>query len=244
MSNACRESERVIDELVDGTLDDARARAVRAHTRGCADCARKLELTEEMVAAARRLEPLDPPPAVWERVSAQLDADDRAEAARPRLWWLWQAWKRPVFLGAGFCAATALAILVLTRDPAPSDAPAPAPEAEALGPRSKVQGPESEAPMTDLYSAALTEVERADADYRKAIGELRAVVEVERARWSEPTARAFDENLAAIDAAIERQRAAVLREPANLQVVDGLHAAYRKQLDFMQEAVLRGEVVP
>jgi hypothetical protein len=253
----CKDLAPLIDELVDGALDDARARAVRAHARTCADCERRLAGTERLVEAAQSLEPIDPPAELWARIEERLDGDDAIEARRPRLWWWWHAWRKPILGGATLAACAVAFAIVLARRGGEGHETAPTPtqpavakasdlrpqtsgsgsEPEARGPR-----PEALAPMEDLYSAALREVERSEADYKRAIDDLRAIVADERPRWRSEVVAAFDENLAAIDAAVERQRLAVTREPANPAAVDALFASYRKKIDFLQETVIRGEV--
>jgi hypothetical protein len=244
MSDGCRNAAPLIDELIDGTLDDARARAVHAHLRSCADCNRKYTETQAIVEAAGSLEPVDPPPALWARVSERLDGEDATEHKRPGWWWWWQAWRRSLLFAGVGVAAAALALVVVLRDrPTAEHAePEAPPRTTEVVPPPVFAG--THGPATDdLYTAALEEVQRADARYEHALTELRDIVKVERANWKPEQARAFDENLAAIDAAVERQRDAVRREPGNVLAVDALHASYRKEIDFLQEAVVRGEAV-
>jgi hypothetical protein len=97
-------------------------------------------------------------------------------------------------------------------------------------------------PGPSLEESALAEVQAAEAEYREAIRRLEAVVDRERPRWRPDVARAFDGNLAAIDAAIERQREAFRAAPGEVERLDGLHASYRARLEFLQETIVRAEV--
>ena len=93
--------------------------------------------------------------------------------------------------------------------------------------------------VADPMDEAVAEIQRADAEYRKAIAELENVVAAEKPRWRAEATHAFDANLAIIDAAVERQRDAFRLHPQDLDALDALHASYRKRIDFLQEAVVR-----
>jgi hypothetical protein len=232
----CRDFAPLIDELCDGTLDPARASGLRGHARGCAGCGRRLAETEALVDGLAKLEPVDPPASMWAGIAERLNQEEARDAARPRLWWWLQAARpRLALAGAGLAGLAALAFVWWQRPgeaeparvatPAPVVAPAPA-------------GPV----LRDPLDEALADVQRAEAEYRAAVAELDGLVALERPGWSAEVARRFDENLATIDAAIEAQRAAWREgDPTDLRALAGLHASYRKRLDFVQEAVLRGE---
>jgi hypothetical protein len=222
-----RDIERVLDEYVDGALDDLRARAVRGHLRECAACSARVEATQRLIAAAAELPPCDPPAELWSKVAAGLDAEESALAHRGRLWWLWQAVARKAAWGGAALAAAAAALwLVALR----AREPAPAPVAQRVTPSPAA-----------LYEEALRDVAHAEDDYRVAVTELRRLAVDERPRWKPEVRRAFDENLAAIDAALERQSELARVHPGDVAVADALAESYRKQIDFLQEAVVRGE---
>lgn len=229
-STTCKQVEPLLDELVDGTLDDARARAARAHLRECVACAASVEALESLKTSAAGLGALEPPPELWQSISARLDATLADEERRPRLWWWWHAWRRAIFAGGGALAAAGVAAalwLAGGRVPlAPTLAALPAPPVSAAS----------------LYDQAVAEVMRAEKDYTDAIDELRQVALEERRGWSPDAARAFDDNLAAIDAAIARQAEAFRGKPGDPATTDALHAMYRKKIDFLQEAVMRGSL--
>ncbi|HEY4254352.1 MAG TPA: anti-sigma factor [Roseomonas sp.] len=104
-------------EYVLGTLDARQAAAVARAM--AADPA----LAAEVAAWEARLAPLQgiavaeaPPPGLWDRISASLDAVRPAPAAQPRRDWFWKGWS----FGASAVAA-GLGLLLLMRPPAPSD---------------------------------------------------------------------------------------------------------------------------
>jgi hypothetical protein len=237
----CDRVEGLLDALLDGELDGARAAAVRGHLRGCLACNHDHETRRALLEAARTLQPSDPPAALWQGIADRLDAVEVKASERPRLWWWWHEQKRRLAFGTlatvGACALLAMVARpwLLERHPGPETVA----QAPATTPVTTLDAP----PPTDPYEAALHEIARVDADYRKAIDELQVIVRHERGTWPKAVATSFDENLAVIDAAIARQRTASQAAPGDPAAQDALFASYQKQIDFLQEAVVRGEVV-
>jgi Putative zinc-finger len=223
------EFEHLVDDYVDGALDDLRARAVRGHLRTCAACSEKVTVTESLVEAAATMPALEAPDSLWMNIAAGLDADEERLAGRGRFFWFMHHLGRRLIFGGGALAVAAVLVgFIYVRGEKPL---APALEAVRLAP-----SPEA------MYQEALREVERADADYQVAIGDLRAIAASERGRWAPEVRRAFDANLAVIEAAVARQAELARRNPGDVVVADALAESYRKQLDFMQSAVIRGEL--
>jgi hypothetical protein len=236
----CREIAPLLDELVDGTLDPARASGVRGHARGCAACAARLAETEALVAGMQRLEPMDPPASLWAGIRSELDRAEAADAARPRWWWWWQgARKQVAWTGAAFAGA-ALCVSVWVGQKREAGVPTTTAAVEASAPVAPAVAAAAAAPMA--VDEAVAEIQAADAEYQKAMAQLEQAVAAEKPRWRGEVAHAFDENLAVIDAAVEKQRAATRLRPDDLGALDALHAAYRKRIDFLQESVVRGGV--
>lgn len=230
MSATCRTIEPLLDELADGILDDARARAVRAHLRECVTCAATFEAVESLKTAAADLGTVEPPVELWREITAKLDAADSKSERRSPVWWWWHAWRRTLLAGGGVLAAAAVSAALWV-----AGGRVPLAQPLAALPRPPVSA-------AALYDEAVAEVSRAEHDYAAAIEELRQVVAEERRSWTPEAAKAFDENLAAIDAAIARQTEAFGRSPGNPAETDALHAMYRKKIDFLQEAVVRGSL--
>jgi anti-sigma factor RsiW len=229
MSERHQDIERQLDEYVDGTLDDLRARAVRGHLRSCAACAARVAATEGLLGAAADLPALDPPAELWTKIAAGLDDDEAALAGRGRLFWWWHGLGRGLAFGGGALAVAGLTVWLLAlrgRQPLGQ-----ALEATRLAP-----SPEA------LYEAAIAEVERAQTDYQTAVNDLRRIALDERGRWRPEVLHAFDENLAVIDAAVARQADLARRSPGDVAVADTLADSYRKEIDFLQSAVVRGEM--
>lgn len=97
----CATCSPLLDEYLDGTLDDARRAAVEAHLAGCPACRAELEAIRRIAAEARALPPtLAPPAATWDGIAARLP---RATPARTgparRLTWRQLAAALALFLG-------------------------------------------------------------------------------------------------------------------------------------------------
>jgi anti-sigma factor RsiW len=228
-SDSHRDVSKLIDEYVDGTLDDLRARAVRGHLRGCEACSARVEVTTRLAETAAELPGLDPSSALWSKIATGLDEDEARLAGRGRLWWWWQGLGRRFAFVGGALAVAGMAIwLVALRGRVP------------LGPSlATMRLPAS--PQA-LYEDAVHEVARAQADYQSAVGDLRAIAIGERTHWKPEIQRAFDENLTAIDAAVARQADLARKSPGDVAVADALAESYRKEIDFLQEAVVRGDL--
>jgi len=237
----CHEIGKLIDELVDGTLDAARASGVRGHARACSACAARLAETEALVAAMSRLEPMDPPSSLWAGIRSELDRAEATDAAKPRWWWWWQgarkqlAWGSTAVVAAGLCVGVWVWRQQQNQPPAPT---AVAESVERSSPPAPVAAQAAPAPM-DPMDEAIAEIQHAEAEYQKAMADLETVVASEKPRWRPEVAHAFEANLASIDAAVERQRDAFRLHPNDLQALDALQASYRKRIDFLQESVVR-----
>ena len=224
----CREVLPLLDALVDGELDADRAAAIQAHLGVCTGCQARLDATRELVEAARSLAPIDPPDSLLGATFQRLAVVAAEEAERPPMWWWWKAWRKTILAGGlASLAVGAFALSLVVRARRQKEPP-PRP-------------PITSVPETDLYLEAVREVARADEEHARAVAELRQIVAEERPRWRPEVARAFDENLAVIDRAVQRQREIARRQPGDFAAQDALASAYKKELDFLQEAVVRGE---
>ncbi|HJZ85842.1 MAG TPA: zf-HC2 domain-containing protein [Polyangia bacterium] len=125
-------------------------------------------------------------------------------------------WRRRISLGVGLVAAAAAAGVVIAR-------PAPSGQSEQA-----------------LREDARKQLAAAEADYAQLARTLRAIAEHDRKGWRPEVAQAFDDNLRTIDDAIERFRAAAHRSGADPAAMEHLFAAYRRQLEFLREAISQG----
>ncbi|RMH41982.1 MAG: hypothetical protein D6689_09505 [Deltaproteobacteria bacterium] len=226
----CRDVQRLATRYVDGELDARRASAVRGHARVCSVCNELLAREAAVRDAVASLDAaVDPPPELWDRIAAQVAAEEIADARRSRVWLWWQAWRRPVTAAAAVVAvAVAVAAAVAWRGrPAPlADAPrvvaaAPAPAAVTV---------------EDQFRDELV---RAEARYRRAADELRAIAAEVRREWDADRSAAFDRALADHERRLRAARRAVVAG-ADPRGHDALFAAYRDEIEFLSEHALAG----
>jgi hypothetical protein len=240
----CKDLAPLLDELIDGTLDERRASAVRGHLRTCAACTARLEETQGIVEQLGGLEPLDPPPALWQRIDARLAGEQVADSKRGAWWWWWQAWRRPLAWSGALAAACGVALIIyVVKRPAPERMTA---EHLLVNPTPvKPEEPQKVVtPTPTAYDLAVQRLGELDGEYVKAVADLKQAAKEERVHWKPEVAKAFDQNLAVIDAAVDKQRDLARKQPGDASALDALHESYDRQVAFLQEAVIRGEVTP
>ena len=98
----------------------------------------------------------------------------------------------------------------------------------------------AESPADLARGRDITELRTGDLARRTPEG-LVEIVGRERPRWRPETAAQFDANLATIEQAIAAQRLAS-RGADDVAAREALHASYQRQVEFLQDAILRGEV--
>jgi Putative zinc-finger len=96
-------------------------------------------------------------------------------------------------------------------------------------------------PVSDdqLIAEAEGEFRQADGVYTHALDKLRSVTAHARGAWPEPRRRDFDAAQSALESATEQCRAVARARPADGQAEALLFAAYRNQISFYQEQLLR-----
>jgi anti-sigma factor RsiW len=207
--------ERLLSGYVDGELELREMARVRDHLDQCAGCARAEAELRRLVAATRELPAAgEPPEALWGQIAGALDAEDasarRGSSRRGRLFMMVAA-AVVVLVGAG------------TAGIRPWRRVAAAPSSEQA-----------------LLDEARRQFEAAEAQYRSSVAVLRKIAERERPRWQPELARAYRQNLQAIDEAIERSRAAARQAGTDPAAMESLFGAYRRQINFLQESIERG----
>ena len=160
---SCARAQVLLEAFLDGDLEPARQQRFLAHVEGCAACRTEWEAARRVQAGLRSLPRWSCPPAVAERVMAQVGADTAFRLPwRERLAGWRQGWGglwRPAFAGVGV-AVTALLIALLAREPAP-----PSPEAVAL------QQAEQEVRWALAYVAQVT-ARASDQALESTVGEI------------------------------------------------------------------------
>jgi CHASE3 domain sensor protein len=90
-----------------------------------------------------------------------------------------------------------------------------------------------------LPGAAVTYVLRpdfvqAEAEYQRAIDELRLAVDTQKSQLNPETVRTVEHSLAVVDSAIREARAALLADPNNQMLVDLISASYQRKLELLR----------
>ena len=173
--------------------------------------------------ALRDLGRPEPPATLWATIEGVLEEEERGR-------WSWPSW----LLGALAGAVTAAVVVWISigrggsgTEPGERAAAEPATPAPAAG--------------TDpLLVEAEHELDRAAASYAKAAGRLRAILDREQALWDPATRARAAERLARLDDAIVHSRAVAKRDPGDGASAEMLFSAYRRQIEFLAEAVNRG----
>ena len=86
---------------------------------------------------------------------------------------------------------------------------------------------------------AEAEFHKADEHYRRAVDELRSVAEKERREWPLPKRAQYDAAQAQLEAAVARCRQVAGERPADLDAEELLFAAYRKEIRFFEDQMMR-----
>jgi hypothetical protein len=223
---------------VSGDMSDRDAVVARVHVGDCADCAEIVAGLRVQASALRTLDRPEPPPTLWLAIEGALDGQrgrGEGQDGASRRFWSW----RSSLVGA-LCGAAAVAAVAwgLTgggwrgrheRTAVAGAAPPGAADVFA-----------AQAGTDPLLAEAERELDQAATSYAEAAARQRVILDREQALWA-PEARArVAERLARLDEAIVHSRAVANRDPGDGVGAEMLFSAYRRQIDFLAEAVHRG----
>jgi hypothetical protein len=217
------EAER-LSAWISGELGERDVAVVRIHVEACTSCAQTESELRAQVLVTRSLDRPEPPPTLWPAIEGALDALE----SRP---WSWRSSLAGAFAGGAIVVAAVLGILYVRGGRGPQHVPSPARVAEVQTPR----------PVEDpLLVEAESELRRAAESYEQAVSRLRKILEREQALWDPETRARVGDRLARLDEAVIHSRAVARRDPSDSSGADMLFSAYRRQIDFLAEAVHRG----
>lgn len=234
---SCEHVQRRLTAYLDGELDGDRGSVVRGHLRACAACRQVATDEAALRDGLRALPAADPPPSLWAGVQAQLAADEIADAQRP-------AWRRalarwaprtPRMAAGGLLAAAAVTVLwwrwhrADDRDAAGPVATAPVASAQVFEADRAPVAPTM--PADDVTADLAAEAARTTARYADVADELVALAGEARGQWPADRAAAFDVQLAALRADVDRAAAGRPRQ-----------RAWQRLIRFLQGAVVRDEI--
>jgi anti-sigma factor RsiW len=201
----------LVSALCDGDLPPRQAARVQAHVDGCEACRRALVDMQTIKRGLGAL-PAEAGEDQWSVLVNRLAASGAPERQRwlPAFSWRWMA--------------PALATLVLA----------------AAGGGWLVRWHKGRGLSADAVIAhAESEFHQADAHYRRAVEELRSVAERQRVSWPLIKRAEYEAAQAQLEAAVARCRQVADERPADVDAEELLFAAYRKEIRFFEDQMMR-----
>jgi anti-sigma factor RsiW len=208
----CTQARDLMDDYVDGALEEAAFQEMELHVAGCAECRTEERALRALLAHAAAL-PAEVMPSrdLWAGIDARLDG------ARPR-------WLHPRMLagwGAGLAAAAGV-VLALS--------------AALHGPG----GSRDTSPRASLVPAALRSgnpVAAAEREYARAAAELMAALEQQGDRLPPETLASVQRDIRSIDAALQEVRRALATDPANPGLNHLLRSTHQRKVEVLQQVL-------
>ena len=211
-------TERLSDYVDGEDLGPAERLAIEAHLAGCASCRTVVAELREVASRAATLADTAPRTDLWPGIEERLATTPRVAAMSTRPVRRW-SFTLPELVAAG------LALMVLSGGMVWM--------ARVGGDRADVPQVAAEA---DSDAVEVTPANFADAQYDRAIADLERTLTEGRGRLDPETVRILEENLAAIDRAIEQSRRALRSDPANTYLNAHLAEAKRRKLSLLRLA--------
>jgi anti-sigma factor RsiW len=220
-----------LSDYLDDELPLEEKRSVDEHLAGCAECHAVLAELRSVAERAGSLRDAPPDRDLWPGVAAGIGAPLQAARVlelRPA--------RRFSFTLPQLVAAS-LALIVLSG---------------GMVWIARIGGDRTDFPATAAYApapepaAVAVPVARtfADAHYDEAIADLQQTLDAGRERLDADTIRVLEQNLVAIDRAIEQCRNALAADPANLYLSEHLVAAKKRKLALLRRATAIADEQP
>lgn len=208
----CNEARDLMDDYVDGALDEAAFQEMELHVAACAECRGEERALRALLTHAAALpKEMTPSRDLWAGIDARLDG------ARPR-------WLHPRML-AGWGAGLAAAAGVLLALSAALHGPA---------------GSRGVSPFPSLVPAALRSedpVAAAEREYARAAAELMAALEQQRDRLPPEALASVERDMRSIDAALAEVRRALATDPANPGLNHLLASTHQRKVEVLQQVL-------
>jgi anti-sigma factor RsiW len=217
----CQDFQLDLGEYADRTLPASRTAAVEAHLADCASCRAFVADVQTLSSLATSLERRTPPPHVWTRIAATLQAE-----TDPRPWW------NPFVSPLGWRPLLASGVMVLLLSGATwlswREATVQSERATATS-----VAAQQAARATDLQSAPL-DATRAMASQ---ISDLEGIVDAGAEMLPGETKAAYQVNDAVLEQAIGQSRAALESEPTDNFAQQSLFEALQSKLTLLKDMV-------
>ena len=211
----CTKAKRLINDYIDGNLNEKHAVSLKQHLHRCDDCNKLLKDLQKIVSSAIELETLSPPSEVWHKIEAKLkEKTQTTKASEFRKRWLFS----PAVFRYGLISVLLLVIAISVTIIVPH----------------YLKKDKSEINQQEYVLAKLKEAEH---HYQLAIKALQEAISSQKGSLDPRVASALQENLSIINASINACKKAVLLEPYNLEVRNYLLYAYQQKVNFLNEII-------
>lgn len=207
MNVTCADRERI---FMDGSAEEWTA--LETHAANCVECAEELCLWKSMSSVASDLKRDWETPYLWTKIERGLTEQMSEKPLR------WRAWLNSMGMAKfHWQTAAAMALLVVVTAPAVWWV--------------------SHRGSDDPTFIRVSEVERAEAVYEKAIDKLAAQAQPVLDGQATPLMASYREKLLVLDNAIDELRAEVGQNPANAHLRRQLLAMYQEKQDTLEEVL-------
>jgi hypothetical protein len=212
---SCRDYDAQIGDYVDGAMDEAQRASFESHLATCASCRAAVADFSVIRAASLSLEPQVPPPHVWRKLSAAIEAEPKPFFGVGGTQW-WRTFA-PVAAMAVLIASLSWTAAQLTSVPG-----------ERIATRTPVTPSE---PVS-----ILAEYQLAERDLSNTIEGLERIA-TDRTPLDMETADVLKANLTVLDGAIGESRDALKKEPENDVAQESLFEALRNKVALLQDTI-------
>jgi hypothetical protein len=213
---AREERAALIGDYVDGTMDEAQRASLESHLSACASCRAMASDFSVIRAATLTLEAQVPPPHVWRKLSASIEAEPKPLLGLGGAYW-WRA----------LAPVAAMVVLVV-----------------ALSWTAGRLTPVANERLARVSPGAASEPATIAAEYRLAeqdltntIVGLERIAADERSTLDMETADVLKANLTVLDGAIGESREALQKEPENDVAQQSLFDALRHKIALLQDTI-------
>lgn len=222
---SCANFRPAIQELIDGTLDEAGRRRLEAHLDACADCHALAADLRQIRRTAGSLEPLAPPDRAWPRLADRLRTEDvsstpsggRSVTVKGARW---------LAVAATLVVAIGTALFLILRS-------GPGPDTAA---DTAVATP-GNANAGDLVESVEAELKLAEQHYEIALANLERMSQGGDDRLDATVAQTLRQNVALVDRAIADSRTALKSDPQNVPARESLFEALRRKVGLLQDTI-------
>ncbi len=206
-----------LSEYLDGDLDPQSHAEVDAHLSACVECRQIVDDLRTLTAAARRLPDGAPVEGVWDGIARQI------AAAAPTVVPFERKPQRRFSFTLPQLAAAGIALMVLSGS-------------MVYMARSGERHADFPAVSADRGTDLAVPVSLASPHYDSAIADLEQTLEAGRSRLDPETVKVLEQNLSAIDLAIEQCRRALEADPADAFLNSHLASARQRKLALLRRA--------